>query len=112
MCLAAAIPAVLEHAPKHFLPLVRIALRVGDVSSRLTAAATLALFGRDWSRRELAAVLNESSDPEQTIECRSALRECADPAPRQLVEQWEADCPHPLDTGTWWLRGESDCSRA
>jgi hypothetical protein len=91
--LDAVVVLTLGHAPDRLVPLLRRALRSRMPDDRLTAAAVLALFDTDWSRRELLARLAESADEEETYECRLALRESAAAGAREAVERWQAEHP-------------------
>jgi hypothetical protein len=83
----------LEHAPGLAIGLVRRALRSRSAGYRLTAAAALAALDREWTRRELRAVLDESDDPDVTVQCRTALRESRDPGARRAADEWEDSHP-------------------
>jgi hypothetical protein len=85
------IKLALEHAPDLLPDVLRRGLRSDSGSiTRTAAAAVMARLDNDWSRRELAAVLADSTSPPETIECRLALRESRDPQMRQLVDEWES----------------------
>ncbi len=90
----------LEHVPDASPPLLQRALRERSHLHRLTAAAAPALIDRHWSRRELLAVLEESGDPDATLECRAALRESRDPQARRAAGEWEARHPE-LGEAPW-----------
>jgi hypothetical protein len=88
------IPLALEHRQDLLLALLRQGLCSDSNDHRRTSAAVLALFDVGWSRRELAARLEESDDWEKTLECRLALADSHDPGMRQLAEDWEAGRPY------------------
>lgn len=89
----AALLVALDHAPERLPSVLRRLLRSRGDRERLAAAAVLALFDSDWSRRELLAVLEESSDQDATVECRTALYESTDPTAHQAVDRWEMQNP-------------------
>jgi hypothetical protein len=111
--IAAALPSVrsysigeaaiiaLEHAPQHAIELLRRALRcsISISPDRMTAAATLALIDRPWSRQELVACLRESDKQVLTSECRAAMAESRDPLIRQAGLDWEERNPHEREIG-------------
>jgi hypothetical protein len=89
----------MEYDPTRALPLFRRALRSPIPWNRIIAAAILALIDRPWSRRELIAVLGETTEQEATAECRAALRECHDQTALQAADAWEAANPHEPEQG-------------
>ncbi len=72
---------------------LRGGLRSDWPDDRLMAAAALAVINQDWSRRELFSALNESENPETTLEIREALRLRCGPEAARAVECWEAAHP-------------------
>ena len=80
----------LRYRPELATPFIRSALR-GCQGDREMAAAALAVIDRPWSRRELTGVLDESSEPEATLECRLALRESQSYEARLSADAWERE---------------------
>ncbi len=89
----------LEHAPDLALSIFRRALRSKVPLARDEAAAVLALFDRPWSRRELLAVLSESTDPHATAAACSALRLCHDRESVAAADGWDQAHGRPLPEG-------------
>jgi len=97
----------LEHAPRHALPLFRRALRSHIPHTRTVAAAILALIDRPWSRRELLAVLESSTEQAPTAECRAGLLETHDAEAHRRVQEWEERNPHEPEMGRFITIGEA-----
>ena len=91
--LAEAAVLALEHGSKDTLQLFRRALRSSVPLNRIVASAVLAIIDQTWCRQELVKVLEESTDHEQTAECRAALIECHSAQLHQVVLDWEAQNP-------------------
>jgi hypothetical protein len=88
-----AISLAIDYAPDQLGQLLPGGLHSRFYRDRLMAAAVLGLVDNEWSRKELLAVLTESSSQDATIECRYALRESREPAAHQAVERWEEEHP-------------------
>ena len=70
---------LLEYAPQHALPAIRLALRKTE-SGSIHVAAALAMIDRPWSRQELLDALEgECRDTEQALPLVVALEESLDP---------------------------------
>ena len=95
----------LRHRPGLAIPLVRSSLR-GLESTREMVAAALAVVDQPWSRRELAAILDESDRPEETLHCRLALRESRSYEARLAAEGWERENLGPSSDTTPGRGGE------
>ena len=91
--LGSAIELALDYAPEHLGRLLRRGLRSHSSENRLHAAAILAVVDNEWSRRQLLAVLEGSTDHDATIEARFALRESREAAAYQAVDLWENEHP-------------------
>ena len=76
------------------LALIRKSLRSRVPHNRIRAAAVLAVINLPWSRKELAAVLSETTDQEMTTECRCALMESPEASDHEIVDAWERDNPY------------------
>jgi hypothetical protein len=98
-CLGDAAVLALEHLPDLAITMFRRALRSSVPVDRTTAAAALAIVDQPWSRQELVALLNESTDQEATAECRSALMALPHPELHALVAEWERVNPREPETG-------------
>lgn len=80
----------LRFRPELASTLLHIALRCDPVG-RARAAAALAVIDQPWSRRELAAVLDGSNDPDETFLIRPALRQCREHGARAAACTWERE---------------------
>src|SRR5205823_9689044 len=83
----------LRHWRERAMPMLRRALMGGQAEQRWAAAAALAVIDEPWSRRELTAVLDESTDHDATRECRQALRRSRSPEARRIADAWERENP-------------------
>ena len=88
-----AIVLAVEDAPEMLLTLLRCGLRSVHDQTRLISAAVLALFDKEWSRRELVVMLDESHDPVETRYYRAAMRESRDHSAWRVADDWESQNP-------------------
>jgi hypothetical protein len=72
---------------------VREGLRSRDPDDRMTAAAVLALRDDAWSRRVLGSALDESDDPDATLEVREVIRLAGDARAVRDLGRWETAHP-------------------
>jgi hypothetical protein len=84
----------LAYAPQQALELIRRALRRGVPATQALMAAMLAVIGRAWCWRELAAALADTEDRAQGLYLCQALRHSTRPEARAAVERWLRT--HPL----------------
>jgi hypothetical protein len=85
------IPMAIQHRRPLLLRLLRTGLRSSQGYYRLFAAAILARYDTDWSRKELRVVLDESDSWEATSVCRVALSESRDASATQAAVRWALD---------------------
>ncbi len=88
----AAILAMENNLPSAMI-LIRRSLRSNIPVNRIQVASALAIIDSNWCHKELKAVLDETTDPESTSECRSALLESRNGSVHQFVHRWEQDNP-------------------
>ena len=100
-CLGELAALTLEYFPELAVSTFRRSLRSEIPANRITAAAVLAIIDQPWSRSELLAVIRESNDHYQTMECRSALMQTHFPEGRQAVSDWETRNPPPPREGAY-----------
>ncbi len=88
-----AISLAIDYAPDQLGQLLHHGLWSRFDHDRLMAAVILGLVDNEWSRKELVAVLQQSSSQDATIEARCALRESREPAAHRAAERWEDKHP-------------------